>query len=546
MGGGVPVRIEGSAAGLCGTCGTVVVSFAMTRWFNIAGPCIASQHYMVPAEGRAGEAQELIAQGRWFALVSGRQTGKTTVARWLRQDARSRREGVVLWIDVEEARDQPDPARAFRTLLGVIGDAAERDIPGFARWSQGELETWLLDPASALRRCLRRLCEATPRLTVIFDEADVFAGPTMVSFLTQLRALYLDRDEAPAPWSVVLAGVRSVRDYVVGADERRAVPWLGTASPFNVAVENVGLAAFTPEEVVEFIGQHTAETGQGFESAAIDHVMNLSNGHPWLVNALADQATRRDVKDRAVAITAEHIESAKETIILERRTHIDSLLARLREDRVRRVLDPMLAGERAVGDTLDDDFAYVVGLGLIRKVNGAWEIANRIYREVIPRALVGNLQDQLVEQAAWYVGDDGLLDVPKLMAAWQTFWRKDGHLAAEGFSYKESGPHLMLMAFLQRVVNGGGTIEREYALGKGALDLLVTWKTQRIAIEVKMRRDTETEDDALEQVCRYLASLGMSDGWMVLFDLRSTAPWGERLFTRERVVGGYTVRVVGC
>jgi hypothetical protein len=83
--------------------------------------------------------------------------------------------------------------------------------------------------------------------------------------------------------------------------------------------------------------------------------------------------------------------------------------------------------------------------------------------------------------------------VPKLMAAWQEFWREDGHLAAEGFAYKESGPHLMLMAFLQRVVNGGGRIDREYALGKGALDLLITWKTQRIAIEVKLRRDTETE-----------------------------------------------------
>ena len=77
------------------------------------------------------------------------------------------------------------------------------------------------------------------------------------------------------------------------------------------------------------------------------------------------------------------------------------------------------------------------------------------------------------------------------MSAWQTFWRKDGHVAAEGFSYRESGPHLMMMAFLQRVVNGGGRIDREYALGKGALDLLITWKTQRIALELKLRRDKD-------------------------------------------------------
>jgi len=192
------------------------------------------------------------------------------------------------------------------------------------------------------------------------------------------------------------------------------------------------------------------------------------------------------------------------------------------------------------------DLQYVVGLGVLRKVEGRWEVANPIYREVIPRALTAAAQESLDERTAWYVGADGLLDVPKIMTAWQTFWRKDGHLAAEGFSYKESGPHLMLMAFLQRVVNGGGRIEREYALGKGALDLLIEWKAQRVVVETKLRRDTETEDEAHEQVVRYLDSLGIAEGWLVLFDLRSTAPWSERLFQRDRTVGGRVVHVIGC
>jgi len=340
-----------------------------------------------------------------------------------------------------------------------------------------------------------------------------------------------------------------VRDYVVD-EERRDLPWLGSASPFNVTVENVGLAAFTEAEVGELMAQHTAATGQRFEAEVVAKVFALSAGHPWLVNALCDQCTRRDVTDRSVAVTSAHVEAAKETIIVERRTHIDSLLARLREDRVRRVIAPMLAGERAVGDQLDDDFAYVAGLGLIAKVEGMWQVANPIYREVVPRVLTAAMQEQLAQQTAWYVRPDGTLDAPKLLGAWQEFWRKDGHLAAEGFSYKESGPHLMLMAFLQRVVNGGGRIEREYALGKGALDLLVRWRVgeaeQRIAIEVKLRRDTETEDEALEQVQGYLEAMGLSEGWLVMFDLRATTPWSERVFTRERTVGGCVVRVVGC
>ena len=146
----------------------------------------------------------------------------------------------------------------------------------------------------------------------------------------------------------------------------------------------------------------------------------------------------------------------------------------------------------------------------------------------------------------WYIRPDGSVDLPKLMASWQTFWRKDGHLAAEGFGYRESGPHLMLMAFLQRVINGGGRVEREYGLGRGALDLLIEWRGARHAIEVKLRRDTETETDALEQVYRYLDTAGLDEGWLVMFDLRSTLPWDQRLTNRTVETGGKRVHIVGC
>jgi hypothetical protein len=170
---------------------------------------------------------------------------------------------------------------------------------------------------------------------------------------------------------------------------------------------------------------------------------------PAASNALADQLVDRDVQERSAAITAAHVEAAKETIILERRTHLDSLVARLREPRVRRILDPMLAGERVADDVLDDDFYYVLGLGLIRQRAGRYEIANPIYREVIPRALTHVQQMQIPNEPPVYVRADGSLDVPTLMTDWQAFWRIDGHPAAEGFAYRESGPHLMLMAFLR-------------------------------------------------------------------------------------------------
>jgi hypothetical protein len=104
----------------------------------------------------------------------------------------------------------------------------------------------------------------------------------------------------------------------------------------------------------------------------------------------------------------------------------------------------------------------------------------------------------------------------------------------------------MLMAFLQRVVNGGGKIEREYGLGRGALDLLLFWKQERHLIEVKLRRDTTTEPRAVQQLARYLDRAGLEEGWLVLFDLRKEIDWSEKLFVRDVEQAAKRIRIVGC
>ncbi|MCX4240825.1 AAA-like domain-containing protein [Paraliomyxa miuraensis] len=515
--------------------------------FNIAGPCIPGRHYMLPPERRLGRVLELIDEHLLFTLHAGRQTGKTTSLRWLERHLNATGHWCAVWLDLELAREQDDVARVMTVVLTHLDRMLSLRMPELPRPDRAELDAMLAVPDSALLVFLGRLAALAPQpLVMLFDEADGLVGRAMVSFLTQLRQGYIERADVPFPASVVLVGQRQVRDYVLREEDRAAVAWLGTTSPFNITAEALTLAAFTEAEVGELLAQHTEATGQRFEPEAVARLHALGQGHPWLTNALAEQIVRRDVPDRTVPITAAHVEAAKETIIVERRSHIDSLVARLREPRVRRILDPMLAGDRVTGDVLDDDLAYVMGLGLVRRHQGQLEIANPIYREVLPRALTHGQQLQIAHPTTWYVREDGSLDVPKLMTGWQTFWRKDGHLAAEGFGYRESGPHLMLMAFLQRVINGGGRVEREYGLGRGALDLRIEWQGQQHAIEVKLRRDTETEADALDQVTRYLDGLGLGEGWLVMFDLRKGPSWAEKLFVREVEHQGKAVRIVGC
>ncbi len=515
--------------------------------FNTAGRCIPGEHYMLPPGRRVGHVMRLIDERKYFTLHAGRQMGKTTCAFWIVKHLNEGDRFKAIWIDIETAREKPDPAAAFRSILNELESTLSWVHKDLTRPSLTDIEDLLRDPSNAIVEYLRRLCAASPRpLVLLIDEADGLVGEAMVSLLTQLRRGYMQRAEVPFPSSVVLVGQRQVRDYVLSTEERRAVSWLGTTSPFNITAEAQTLGAFTREEVAELLNQHTQATGQLFLPEAIERIAELGQGHPWLTNAIADQIVNRDVEDRSVAVTAAHVDAAKETIILARRSHIDSLIARLREPRVARVISPMLAGETTATDVLDEDVAYVAGLGLIVERGRHYVIANPIYREVIPRALTHLRQMQILEETAWYVRPDGGLDVQKLMTAWQKFWRIDGHLGAEGFGYREAGPHLMLMAFLQRVVNGGGRVEREYGLGKRALDLMIVWRDERHAVEVKVRRSTETQADALEQVTGYLDQAGLDHGWLVMFDLRKTRSWKQKLTTKTVKAKGKRVTIVGC
>src|SRR5205823_1479066 len=93
-------------------------------------------------------------------------------------------------------------------------------------------------------------------------------------------------------------------------------------------------------------------------------------------------------------------------------------------------------------------------------------IANPIYQEIIPRALTSSKARSIDQNLAWYQKKDGLLDMSKLLASFTEFYQENSEVWLEKFAYKEAGPHLLLLAFLQRILNGGAKIHREYALGR--------------------------------------------------------------------------------
>jgi type II secretory pathway predicted ATPase ExeA len=488
----------------------------MPRSFNTAGPCQPDVHYTLPAAARLPDVRGIIEGRGYFCVYAPRQTGKTTAIRELAQQLTDEGRYAALMVSVEVGaayRDDPDGMQ--RAVLRWIVDAA-RDLPR-------DLQPPAWSDQTTLGEGLASWAEACPRpLVLFFDEVDALQDDALTLFLRQLRAGYPRRPRS-FPHSVCLVGMRDVRDYVV--DGAR----LGTSSPFNIKVESLRLPDFTPADVAALLGQHTAETGQVFLRSAVDRIWHYGRGQPWLTNALARACVRASVG----ALDGAAVDAAADELIRRQDTHLDSLAHRLTEPRVQAILSPMLSGEAPTSVIPDDDTRYVEDLGLIRcPPAGGIEVANPIYQQVIARALA-QVSKRFLPTAfspSW-LGPDGRLDPARTLAAFLAFWRLHAEPLFASATYPEIAAHLVMLAWLDRVANGGGRVEREYAIGLGRMDLLLVHGDVRLAIELKIRRANTADPLAagLEQLDGYLAGLGLDTGWLVIFDARP-----ERLPASER------------
>ncbi|NEO85538.1 MAG: ATP-binding protein [Spirulina sp. SIO3F2] len=504
----------------------------MMKWFNTAGPCQADIHHMLSPTERLPGVKTLIDQRSYFVIHAPRQIGKSTAMIALGQELTASGKYTAIMVSAEVGTAFPrDMGKAERAILSSWQLACQA-------WLPADLQppAWpTADEGRQISAALSLWAQTSPRPLVVFiDEIDALQDEVLIGVLRQLRDGYPKRPH-DFPHSLALIGLRDVRDYKVASRDSNR---LGTASPFNIKVESLTLRNFTAEEVAQLYQQHTDITGQIFATEVLDQAYELTQGQPWLVNALAREMTEKLVKDITQPITLEHLKQAKENLIQRNDTHLDSLTERLREPRIRAIIEPMLAGQ-PLGDIPRDDREFAIDLGLLRRhPAGGLVIANPIYREVLPRMLASGSQDSLPLIAPTWLDETGALIPETLLDAFLKFWWQHGQPLLGSAPYHEIAPHLVMMAFLHRVVNGSGTLNREYAIGSDRMDLCLEYGAVIIAIELKVWRDGRPDPlkAGLEQLDSYLARLKLDWGWLVIFDRRSGLPdLAERTTTEPAV-----------
>ena len=516
------------------------------RYFNTAGPCNKADHYMIEASTRLQGVEQLIDMKQYFVIHAARQSGKTTYLRDLTQRINAGGKYHALYCSLESLQKFENAKDGIPEIVKLLKKIILfSNIPNKHVFAEDADYSYI---SGVLNMSLSLFCMKIDKpLVLLFDEADCLSEDTLITFLRQLREGYNSRSDIPFVHSLALVGMRNIRDYK--AKVRPDSQSSGSASPFNIVTETYTLKNFTKEEITSLYLQHTEATGHVFEPDAIDVVHEQTQGQPWLVSAIAREVIVKILQsDYTQPITAALIDEAIQNIILRRDAHIDSLLERLKEERVRTVIEPILYGE-TIFDRSSDDFQYVTDLGLIKNVGGKIQPSNPIYGEVIARYLSYNAQAKFIlekpDATLPYYMKNGRIDMDYLFRDFQQFWRENSDIWVERFHYKEAAPHLILQAFLQRVINGGGQIIRDIGAGTGRTDLCIVYEGKKYPVELKINRGEKAVHKGIEQIVRYMDFFGCLQGWLAVFDRRPDIHWDEKIYMTKETVDGKTVTIVG-
>jgi hypothetical protein len=523
------------------------------KYFNIAGPCNSKEHYMLdPLRGIGNELMGLIERGHYFVIHAARQSGKTTLLKELARKINTEGKYYALYCSLEGVQAFTEPEKGIPEIARNMADCIKsQGLPqGFAK------DADYSSVSNVLNIAFVDYCRQLDKpLVILFDEADCLSNGTLITFLRQFRNGYINKTDVPFVHSLTLVGMRNIRDYK--ARIRPDSETLGSSSPFNIVSKAMTLCNFNCEEVVELYSQHTEATGQVFEKDAVEFIFEQTQGQPWLVNAIAKEAVEEICKsDPSIAITQDMAKQAIQSIILARGTHFDSLMERLKEERVRKVIQPLILGDNMAVDRISDDYLYTRDLGLIREIGkGVVEPANKIYAEIIIRYLNYTMQESFKTELP---DDDlpkyikaGKISVNALLKDFQRFWRENSEIwttkyKQNFYQYDEAAPHLVIQAFLQRVLNGGGNISREMALGKNRADICIEWEGQKYPIELKLYQGARTAKDVTGQILKYMERVGSKDGWVVIFDRTPKKSWSKKLYVKEIKQSGKKITIFGC
>ena len=485
----------------------------MTREFNIFGPVDPRYHYHVNRVEVKAALRRRIDQGRYLTLNAARQTGKTTLFREVTAELMTGGDyfGILLDFELLADFDKVDFYEQLSRLLNRWRTRFQPSAPepGLMR-HHGDFDYWLRATVRALGK----------QGVLIIDEFDAVATELIKPILSQFRGMYLERGqpEDDGLHSVILVGVRNLPDLLEG-----------TQSPFNIA-DQFTVPYFSPAEVADLLGQHTAETGQVFEQAVIEGIIHETEGQPFLVNRLGQIFTQEIGPDRSQPVTEGYLAEALAQLVNENNTHLASITSKALPHR--QMLLPMLFYDETRANLREPVTAELLMYGILRIVDSSFggklaQIANVIYRKVLILTFAPHLEQSPENGAVrQHLLVNGVLDFDSLLAGFQAFMTEHGirllKSAKTGRPLEISGQYLLLSYLSAALNNIQGYVTIESVSSAGEMDILAFYRAHRFIVETKIWYGPAKYSDGKKQLAAYLQASGLAKGYMVVFDEKLT------------------------
>ncbi len=517
----------------------------MRKKFNDTGVCVPDRHYMADISGKIERIVRLVDEGEYFAINRPRQFGKTTTLFVL--EKRLFADEIYLPIRISfEGRGEDtysSKERFFEALRFSIGR--------FLRFNGVEDLSRLMEQSEPLDtfvqwdRFISELCErAAKPVVLMIDEVDKSSGKQLfLDFLGLLRAKYLARSEGQDVTfqSVILAGVHDVKNLKarIRPDTERKYD-----SPWNIAADFDVDLCFNPAEIEPMLEEYALDRHVALDAPIIARKLHYyTSGYPYLVSKLCkfvDEkiTVSRKLKDWSSA----DVEAAFRMIVdgAYSTTLFDSLGKELENhpELYELMFQIAINGKTHPFHISDPvtNLGHLFGI-LAPSDDGNCRIHNRIFEQRIYDHMMSKF---LRKKGAGATGFDSAvefqtgegLNVERVLQRFQAFMKE--HASGRNAGFLEREGRLLFLAYLRPIINGKGFDFKEPSVGdERRMDIVVTCKSQRHVIELKIWRGPEYHRKGLKQLSDYLDIYSLERGYLLIFDFNKNKEYKQERIAFE-------------
>ena len=525
----------------------------MRRRFNTTGSCSCQRHYMVKLDKRLKKIKEdYVDEGCYFVINRGRQYGKTTTLRALAEYLKD--DYAVISMDFQrmstvDFTDEKTFVVSFIEYFEELISSNKETAKLFNAEAVQDLIGIKAQEKSSMKdmfRCFSRLCGISGKpVVLIIDEVDSASNnQVFIDFLAQLRAYYLDRENCPTFYSVILAGVYDIKNLKlkIRPDSEHQYN-----SPWNIAADFKIDMSFSATQIAGMLEEYEQDHNTGMDINKIaEEIYQYTSGYPYLVSAICkyldeDLPEEEGFENPACAWSSEGIAQAVKSLLNANSNPLfGSMMRHISEyPDLKKMLYLMLfQGERVSYNPdnriieLAHMFGYIVNdYGSVRVANRIFE--TRLYNLFLSEEELESAMSKVAKQNQSQFITGGKLDIEQVIKKFVEYFHDIYGDNDEKFI--EAYGRKFFLLYLKPIINGTGNYYIEaQTRDAGRTDVVVDYLGEQSVIELKIWRGNEYNERGERQLAEYLDYFHQTKGYMISFN-----------FNKKKEVGVKEIKIDG-